>query len=411
VRPKQPIAPRVHTPALTASRLELAGRCPGSFALPHYARQTPEATQGTMIHEYLALLINDGLAEPECIEGEEARAVCSGIDPAAVLNACGFSGAEDVSAEVAIAYDPDTGAARRLGAASEGQHHRDYTRAPEGWVCGTADVVAHAEDAGGNRILVTDWKTGAYAVSPPESNPQLRFLALAAAKAHGARTAAAQIIYVDRYGGLAASAPAEFGPEELGQIEAELRDTLDGVALARSRAEQVAPNSSPNGFPHALPDPRDLRVGAHCRMCPAFSGCPAQAGAAQALLEDRDVELTDQNVAEAWAKLQAVEAATKRVRASLMGYLAARDGEIDLENGKTLRLVESRREKIDPELAMPILRDQLGFGGQADEAVSVSKTALKRLAGSSLPEVMAALEDAGAVEVSHSESLRETGAG
>ncbi len=146
-------------------------------------------------------------------------------------------------------------------------------------------------------------------------------------------------------------------------------------------------------------------------MCPAFSGCPAQAGAAQALLEDRDVELTDQNVAAAWAKLQAVEAATKRVRASMMGYLAARDGEIDLPNGKTLRLVESRREKIDPELAMPILRDQLGFGGQADEAVSVSKTALKRLAGSSLPEVMAALEDAGAVEVSHSESLRETGAG
>ena len=389
----------LHAPTPTASRLDLARACPGSFALPHHARETPQATKGTLIHEYLALLINQGLAEPERVMGPEARAVCAGVDPAEVLEICGFSGADAPAAEVAFAYDPVRGDAVALEAGPAGASHRDYSRAPEGWVCGTADAVAVGED----RVLITDWKTGAYAVAPPERNPQLRFLALAAARAHGAREAAAQVVYVDRRGRLSASA-AEFGSEELERIASEVRATLRSVGLARLRAQDA-----PHGFSHAIPDPRDLKTGAHCRLCPAFSGCPAQAGAAQALLRDKDATLTERKVAEAWATLQAVEAATRRVRATLAAYVAASGGSLELPGGKALRLVESRREKIDAERALPLLRGELGFGERADGAVSVSKTALGKLAGSDLPGVMAALEEAGAVEVSHSESLRETG--
>ena len=64
----------------------------------------------------------------------------------------------------AFAYDPETGNAVRLEPDQARASHRDYSRAAEGWVCGTADAVAIGEDRG----LVADWKSGAYAVPPPE---------------------------------------------------------------------------------------------------------------------------------------------------------------------------------------------------------------------------------------------------
>ena len=107
---------------------------------------------------------HEGLAEPERVIGSEARAVCPDVDPGEVLEICGFSGAGAPAAEVAFAYDPKTGDGVGLVAGQARASHRDYSRAPEGWVCGTADAVAIGEDRG----LVADWKSGAYAVPPPE---------------------------------------------------------------------------------------------------------------------------------------------------------------------------------------------------------------------------------------------------
>jgi hypothetical protein len=89
------------------------------------------------------------------------------------------------------------------------------------------------------------------------------FFALAAAR--GAREATAQVVYVDCRGRLSASA-AGFGSEELERIASKVRATLRAVGIARLRAQDA-----PRGFPHAIPDPRDLKTGGHCRLCPAIS--------------------------------------------------------------------------------------------------------------------------------------------
>ena len=107
---------------------------------------------------------HEGLAEPERVIGPEARAVCADVDPGEVQEICSFSGAGAPAAEVAFAYDPETGDGVGLEAGQARASHRDYSRAAEGWVCGTADAVAIGED----RALVADWKSGAYAVPPPE---------------------------------------------------------------------------------------------------------------------------------------------------------------------------------------------------------------------------------------------------
>ena len=190
---------------LTASRLSLAARCPGAFVLPHFGRETPEATRGTAIHAHVARLLEDGLWEPEREEDPEARAVLLRMGPAELRASCAFEGVSSLRAEVPFALDPSSGTARLLPPASGG--HRDYSSAPAGSVCGTADAVA----AGDGRVLVTDFKTGSFPVAPPETNPQLAFLALAAARAYGAPEAVARIVRVDPEGRLLAST-AEFSP-------------------------------------------------------------------------------------------------------------------------------------------------------------------------------------------------------
>ena len=374
-------------PRLSASRLSLAAACPGSFALTHDDYPNPAAEKGTAIHAFLEGVLAEGLAEPERVRDPEARAVCGRIDPAAVLD---VSGARlgGLHVEVPLAYDPATGEAQALPSGG----HRDYSAAPEGAVCGTADVVAQWADGDGRgRLLVSDYKTGARAVPAAHENRQLLFLALCAKKAIGRPDdrVAAQIVHVGADGALHPSA-CEFTGEELDAAEEDLR------AVARSVADSRA------GSPR-------FAVGAHCRFCPALARCPAMAGAAQALLAEKDAEISDENVPALWARLQAVESAAKVVRARLTDLVAGGEGPVPLDARRQFKVVESRREKIDPRKAMPLLRE--AFGEAADDAASVSKTGLRRVAGSDHGRVMADLERAGAVEVTHTESLREVAAG
>ena len=391
---------RVPADRLTASRLALAAKCPGSFAFPHDS-EAPEAgpaSRGTAIHAFIEALLAWGSFEAERVADPEARAVCEAISPSDLVNASGAA-LGDLHVEVALAYDPATVQASVL--AKPGGHHRNYSAAPAGSVCGTADVVALWDEDGdgqepAGRILVTDWKTGSRAaVAPAHENLQLAFLALAAKKALGrpGDFVAAQLAFVDAGGGISASRH-EFADEELASAEEEILGILRSVEESRAAGHPEAPR---------------LVTGDHCRYCPAIARCPAMAGAAQALLSEKDEELTPNSVAAAWERLQAVEAAAKKARASISAFVASErcEGAVDLPGGSSLRIVESRRDKIDPNLAMPMLRGAYGEG--ADAVVSVSKTGLKKLAGPDLSRVMAELEDAGAVEVTHSESLREVG--
>jgi RecB family exonuclease len=367
-------------PRLTASRLDLAKKCPGSFALPHVYTKSEAASRGTAIHEYIAASLLALKTPAQVGVPKIAWELCESLD-IEELHAYAQPILDDtLYVELALAWKPedDTGF---FTFSKEQRGHRDYSAAPAGSLVGTADAVC-VEDV---QVLITDWKTGRWEVPDPAENLQLLFLALAAARAFSKPEAVVQIVQIGEDGALTHRF-AELDSEDLESVSETLRDILARVEQSR-RAE----------FP-------DLFPGSHCRFCPAFHACPAQYGAAQSLMEESLEELTPRRAADVWRRLQAVEAATKRVRQVLADYTATRP--VSLPGGKELRLIESRRDYIDAGIAMPILREVMGDA--ADEAVTVSKTSLKNAVRKDmLPGVLTKIEEAGGIEARYSESLRE----
>lgn len=369
-------------PRLTASRLELARSCPGSFTLgPHVSPAPGEAAEkGTAIHAFLEAIL-DGVDPDEALpELSEARAVCEKIDAREVHEVAG----PNPSTETPLGWDPATGEAREAPRATG--ERRDYSALPEGWVAGTADAVSAIGDA----VRITDWKTGAFEVPDPAENPQLLFLGLAAARARGKDRAILQVVRVNDDGSLRARA-AELGPDDLALAEAALVAVLEKV------------NDSRRGVPQ-------LRPGRHCRFCPALHRCPALAGEAQVLLEDPFEELDPGSAARAWEKLAAVESALKRAREALTTYVANRGGRLPLDEARSLRLVEGRRQSLDPGVALGIVRDRFGEE-EAYRAASVSPTSLKKvLPSADAREVLDEVEKRGGLTTTTYESLREASA-
>ena len=378
---------------LTASRLELAKACAGAFALPHVGHTSEAAEKGTQIHAYIERLLTTGEVDASPLTNPEAREVCRRLDPTALYHAATGrtlaggaaecdSGAPHLLVEQALAVSPDATEALAL---PPGAGHRDYSEAPEGWVCGTADVVALSEEDGEERAVITDWKTGSPLVAP-DRHEQLRFLALAAALSYEVESVAVQIGYIGSDGDITCSS-FELREEDLRQIARDLRELSARVQSSREGALELA-------------------VGAHCRYCPAFSFCPAQSGAAQALLEETLDELTPARVAEVWERLQAVEAALKKSKEALFGFVDAAEG-VELPAGGKLRIVESRRDRLLPEVTMPLLRDL--YGDEADLAVTITKKGLQKVAGGKTKEVLKTIEGRRGVDTTYSERLQEVG--
>lgn len=397
---------------LTASSLALAKKCPGSFAIGHAETDSPRSLRGTAIHAYLEKLLSEGELDPESVADPEARAVCEKLDPTEIMHVVrghglveeiedALSGPAKILAEAPLALSPDAKQALLLAETGpEGREARDYSAAPEGYVCGTADALAVTNEA----VVITDWKTGR-SVGPPERNPQLRFLALAATLAYDVEVALVQICYINPDGSIHPSS-AVFEKAELATIADEIKDLIGAVQKGRdgSRGEPV------------------FRLGDHCRNCPAFASCPAIGGAAHALLDLADAredpeEFSPAKAAEVWKRLVAVEATTKKVRKILQDYLAGHgpaEG-IDLTDPEDpestrrlrLRLIDTRRETIVPEVAMPMLRSI--YGDEADKAVSVTKKGLQALAGRKAEEILADLQDTDGTRYTYSESLKEYG--
>lgn len=373
-------------PQLTASRLWLAAACPGSFAHEHTVTTSEAAERGSQVHSYIAATLS---GERTVFPEDEKAAGLTGRISDADLDAVAMPAGDNetnLHLEAAMYLSPASGAAGLL----EGSHHRDYSGAPEGALVGTADVVAVEED----RVRVSDWKTGrgpgsSWEVPDPAANWQLRFLALTAARIFGKDSATVQVARIAGSGEITVR-DADLYPQDLEEIARELAELAGRVEAGR------------NGDPEYRPGPQ-------CRYCPAFSRCPAMAGAAQALMdssEDGEEELTPRKAAELWKQLQAVEAATKRVREALTEYVYSRP--IPTEEGKELKVLTSRREQIDSSRAFTILREYLPGDEAMAEAVTVTKSSLSgALDKERQAEVLAAFKEAGAVSESYSESLRE----
>lgn len=431
---REPDTPMPPPGRLTASRLSLAAKCPGAFALPHVETENEASAKGTLVHAYIERVLATGEEDVSGIRDPETRKLCQRLDARELYwiakasydadkdlvgPRSGESGGpqsggplatdldalDEVFTEVPFALDPETGEARPLF--SDG--HRDYSGAPEGWVCGTADVVAVAKGGakglsglsespnGGDGgamaeegVVITDWKTGMIPVDHPEANLQLRFLALAATRAYGVQKATVQIAYIDNEGEIRVSA-FEFGLRDLDEIAEQLRDIASRVEEART--ESLA-----------------LKVGSHCRYCPALRFCPAQASAARSLLddsgEDSGEELTPQEAALIWDRLQAVKHAIKMSEEVLQAYVEQEDG-IELPGGGQLKLVTSKRDRILPEVTMPLLRHL--YGDDADKAVSITKKGLSAVAGERAKALLAEIGQRDGIRTSYSERLQEVG--
>lgn len=246
----------MNTARLTASRLELASKCPGAFALPHTERESAPAATGTLVHSYTEGLLTG--ADPTLPSDPAARRICSGIDPEKLL-AVATTGHPDspIQVEQAVALGPNADHAVLLPKAAR---HRDYSAAPEGYIPGTADVVAvvvNEETVVVNEetVAVTDWKTGSTMPTDPERNPQLRFHALAQALVHGATAVDVQIGYIGPDGEIHASS-FRFEAEDLARMAAGFRGLMERVNAARYAQANARPL---------------LVVGGHCVHCPAFS--------------------------------------------------------------------------------------------------------------------------------------------
>lgn len=372
-------------PRLTASRLDLARACPGSFALPHIPTAPGAAARkGTLIHAYIEHVLG-GVADPPLPEEKAARRVCESLDAGALCEVAVGSGVELLSIEQPLGWDPGTG---RAAAPEVDEHaeHRDYSAFPDAFVAGTADVIS----VFGDHVRVTDFKTGSYEVADPGENPQLLFLGLAAAKAHGKDRAVVQVASISDDGALKVRR-AELRPRDLERVEDDLGNILRAVEESRAAG------------------PPKLRPGRHCRFCPALPNCPAIAREAQALIEEPLDELDAESVAGAWGRLQAVEAAAKRTRDALTLYVANRGEEIPLDGGATLKLVEGRRQNLDPGVALKIVAER--FGAEAAyAAASVSPTSLKKVVKDreEARRILASIEEAGGLANTTYESLRES---
>lgn len=369
-------------PQLTASRLELAATCPGSFAHEHLHITNEFAKRGQAIHDYIAALLD----EDEAIIPAEpkAAALCRNLDHSELVATARPNTYSTLHAEQGMYLLPAslTGVPGEAGLL-DGEYHRDYSDAPEGSIPGTADALA-VEDA---RVRITDWKSGATEVSRPHENPQLMLLALASARIFERPEAIVQIAYL-RADGSVALDKATFDADELTSTEREISRVYRQVQAARE-GEPV------------------YQVGSHCRFCPVLTHCPAIAEAAQALMNDLpEDELTPRRAAESWSRLQAVEAAAKRTREAIKEYAYARP--VPTSEGRELRVVETSRQSIEPLKALPILREYLPDDTTLAEVLNINKSSLSAaFDGQTRNEVLGAFEEAGALQSTYAESLRE----
>ena len=211
---------------ITASRLELVRSCPASVTLPWVDEKTPEAEAGTKLHKEWEDRINAGDIPDEL----ESRWP-------------GYAW----RAEVPFAWSLADGTGRELPNAGG---HRDYSSVGPLEIAGTCDIVGRL----GGKLVVAD-KKSFMKITPAVRNAQLHIAALALSRAYDVDDVEVGIFH------------------EVNRPDVE---TLDGYAIdAFAREARLIMASAKKA--QAAPDSVEFRTGTHCRYCPAFHACPAQA--------------------------------------------------------------------------------------------------------------------------------------
>ena len=373
---------------ISASAIERVDACAPSAALPRVYRDTDAGQRGDDIHAFLCRL-GQGTARDTALASvpEAHRGVCAELpDPG--RGEC----------EVAFAYDVVSGKARILGSDID----RQYGKLPPTEIPGTADHISMSGDV----LTVMDYKTGHGEVTPARENLQLHFLALCATKAYGASKARVVLRFIHDDGGTHDDSH-DLDAFDLADTAARLRKIYDRVKYAQRDIEQ---GKTP-----------PLHEGAHCKYCPAKSGCPAKIGwlvrltAPDAVKQKFGALLTGETAAQAYEVWKRIDDVKKDLDAQL--YAWARENPIDLGNGRVFGLTTSEREYLDGQTVFRVLSELHG-ASVANEAVELSatKTSLEKALKTVAPrgalagfkrEALKRIGDADGIQVKVTETIKE----
>lgn len=373
--------------SFSGSSLERVAACPTSAALPQVREESTEhADRGTAVHAFLAAVGKVGREKALEEVPEEYRDACAAIDLDALPSLEGFA------AEVAFAYDWQTGTAREIGRDRE----RDYG------ILGATEIPLTVDAVGfhGDGVVVVDWKSGRRSVTPARYNWQLRLGALAACRTYGYHRATVAIVYV-RDGSRPWFDRAEFDEFDIETVADEVR----AVALrVQEAAKVVKEGRAPN-----------VTEGAHCRYCPAVRSCPAKTGliraavGAPATFAEGLAALMPEQVGEVWEKATAALSLLHKLRAEIEA-MTREHGPIPLPSGKVLQVVQTQQERVtNGQAVYEYLSTKHGAdvamrACEIDSSKSAIREALRPVAkqtGEKLAqlerEALAALRDAGAI--------------
>ncbi len=310
----------------TASGLERAMRCGASLKLPVIRTTSDAADRGVWRHRFLERV------------GQVGAAAALAEVPAEHRDACAALPLDDLpthlAAEVALAFDVATGKGRIVGRGL----NRMYGPLGPMELAGTADAIGEADDGS---LLVLDWKSAGYKGRAADS-VQLRFLALAAARAYGADNVRVEIVRLGD-GGEVSRSWHDYDALDLDAFAAELRDW----------------------FAKAGQDDRPVE-GAHCTYCPSWQACDAKTGLLRLAASGGDIAapfmggLSHATVGRAYVLAENLRAMAreldKRVAAALDEL-----GPCETGRGTIVRkaLVEGN-EKLDGEAVVRVLSDRYG---------------------------------------------------
>lgn len=319
-------------------------------ALAEWFDSTSDAAdRGNRFHRAIAVYVKTGQA-PLPLEEDIAQ-----LYDAAQCWVDAHGGPSDFGAEVGFAWDPVTDTAKMLA-----EVDRDYSGAPAGHFCATADLIR--VDTKAKTGYVGDWKTG----DGSKAAPQLRTLALMVARTFGLETVHVEALEVGWDG-----------------VRSVCREELDEFALAAhagALAEALAdvPTAKPQPGPHC----GDLYCPARA-TCPAVTAIVAEVIPAEALVRHKwGVTISGpEHAAWLYEQAKAVESAAKAVKDAVKAYVP--DGGLSLEDGSVL--VEGTRQmpRFDKGKAVGLMRELGATDAQIESCsyVATESAGLKRTGG------------------------------
>lgn len=303
---------------LSSSKLELLDRCEGAFSLPWRDSPNEHSDAGNERHA----------ADEDAINAGDVPEIYTERWPGLTWRA-----------EVRYVYDVSTDTARFVGIGSG----REYGDLRPFEIPGTVDV----EGRGSGMLVVLDRK-GYEEQTPAERHPQVRFLALAAA-----RVQSAERIFV--------AIRPEIGPMDVAEVDPVF--DLDLIAHdVKQRVIRAAAVRTEARAGRVVA----FNIGRWCRWCPAFDACPKQSELKALVIRDDDdpdfaiqTFVDDESAAEVHALWKRIGILHKRLGEQLYRHAATRP--IQLGNGKVFGKHQTLgNERLDGDVVYQVVKTAYG---------------------------------------------------